>query len=131
MVKDFEQIPTFLGYSEAEAQVGVVAGGGIMGYGGVILHEPTDAELRGITSDLEDKSERTKGVGLNYNDVATITVSGLLKWTNFNLNRAPSGRQDLKETGPLRIEVFDTEDLREYIDNNSKIFERLGIQFIG
>ena len=122
-------MPTFLGYSERD--VGVIAGGGISGYGGIVLHEPTESEFHRVVMDPKDETAGPKGIGFNYDHVATITVSGLLKWTNATLSRAPRGRQDIRETGPLRIEVFDNEDQRRYLEENSRLLEKLGIQFIG
>lgn len=129
MSKDYEAIPTFLGYSEEE--VGVIAGGGIFGYGGVMLHEPTEHDFSLIVSDINDVSENPMGAGFGYSNVATITISGLLKWTNFNLARAPEGRQDVRETGLIRIEIFDEKEMREYVERESRLFEKLGIVFIG
>lgn len=125
----FEDMPTFLGYSEGD--VGVIAGGGLFGYGGVMLHEPTQADFHKIAMDIDIESDEPKGVGFNYNSVSTITVSGLLRWTNSNLERAPQGRQDLREVGPVRIEIFDQEESREYIKLKAALFEKLGIHFIG
>jgi hypothetical protein len=129
MARNYDQTPTFLGYSEGA--IGVIAGGGFSGYGGIMLHEPTDQEFHRISQVTEDETSEPKGIGFGYSEVATITVSGLLKWTNYNLNRAPKGRQDVRETGPVRIEVFDEEGLRQYVEEKSKLFERLGIKFIG
>lgn len=125
----FDQIPTFLGYSEGE--IGVVAGGGFGGYAAVVLHEPTEKEFHRVVNDLEYESPDPKGIGLNYDSVATITISGLLKWTNWNLCRAPQGRQDVRETGLVRIEIFDTDDLRDLVEERSELFKVLGIKFVG
>ena len=129
MTKNFEEMPTLLGFSEEE--VGVIAGGGISGYGGVMLHEPTDVAFSRIYTSLEGEVGEPVGVGFPYNSVSTITVSGLLKWTNAFLERAPEGRQDVRETGPVRIELFDQEETRQYIEDNIRIFRLLGIKFTG
>ncbi len=129
MGSNYDQIPTFLGFSEGE--IGVVAGGSLSGYAGVVLHEPTEELFRSFVSDVEDEGLYPKGAGLNYNSLATITISGLLKWTNSNLSRSPKGRQDVREAGPVRIELFDTDESRKYVEHNSRLFEYLGIQFIG
>lgn len=129
MEKNYEQTPTFVGYSEEP--IGVIAGGGMFGYGGVMLHEPTDHQFERISTTLDEETVEPKGVGFRYSDVATITVNGLLKWTNFNLQRAPQGRQDLRETGPVRIEIFDEEEARRYVEEKADLFERLGVEFIG
>lgn len=131
MSRDYESTPTILGYSEGD--VGVIAGGGVFGYGGVMLHEPTDRDFSRIISDLSFVSlpeDSTFGFGLNYDNVATITVSGLLKWTNSFLDRAPEGRQDIRETGKVRIEIFDDEEARQIIENRAGHLERLGINIV-
>jgi hypothetical protein len=129
MTSNYNQMSTFLGYSEDE--VGVIAGGGVFGFGGVVIHEPTEAPVHRIVTDPEDASPSPKGIGFNYASVATITVSGILRWTNATLSRAPQGRQDVRETGQVRIEIFDNEGERDYVEASSKILERLGIHFIG
>lgn len=129
MADRHEVTPTILGYSEGE--LGVIAGGGINGYGGVMLHEPTDLDFRRISHDLDEATKEPKGVGFDYSDVATITLSGILRWTNFNLERAPTGRQDLREAGRLRIELFDSAELRDYLESRSRMLGHLGINFIG
>lgn len=129
MSKNFDQIPTIMGYSEEP--VGVIAGCGSGGFGGVVLHEPTDGEIYQFSGDLNPKSLLPIGYNFHYEDVATVTVSGLLEWTNFNLRRAPEGRQDVMEAGPVRIEVFDSEQLRRTIEAHAKLFEKLGMKFIG
>lgn len=130
MSKNYNSIPTILGYSEGE--VGVIAGGGVFGYGGVMLHEPTDQVFHTIVSDLssETSPDNPFGFGFNYDNVATITVSGLLKWTNCFLDRSPEGRQDVRETGKVRIEIFDEEEARQIIENRAKHLERLGIKIV-
>lgn len=128
MTRGYEEIPTFLGYSEEP--VGTIARGDIFGYGGVILHQPTESDFSKIYTDITIETTEPKGVRFNYSSVATITVSGLLKWTNFNLDRAPKGRQDITETGPVRIELFDEEETRKYVEEQAKLFELLGIKFI-
>lgn len=131
MSRNYEEIPTFLGYSEDN--VGVIAGGGIFGYGGIVLHEPTETEFSRVITSLEHETVSGDPIGavFSYNSIATITVSGLLRWTNFNLKRAPSGRQDLRETGQVRIEIFDEDESRQYVEQQYGLFERLGVQFIG
>ena len=128
MTRNYDNTPTLLGYSE-EA-VGVIAGGGIGGFMGIVIHEPTEVEFNRISNDLDDNVE-PKGIFFGYSDVATITISGLKKWTNFNLSGAPNGRQDIAETGPIRIEVFDEADMHQYIEEKSKVLDKLGIKFIG
>lgn len=120
-------MPTFLGYSEEAVSVNI---GGFTGYGGVMLHEPTEDEFHLVSNDV-DEDRVPKGIGFNYFNVATVTISGLLKWTNRDLSRAPKGRQDVRDTGPVRIEVFDEEELREYVERNIRLFDRLGIKFVG
>lgn len=129
MIKNYEETPTFLVYSEKP--VGLIAGGGMFGFGGIMLHEPTDKDFSKICTDAELETAEPKGIGFNYSDVATVTVSGLLKWTNSFLDRAPEGRQDVRETGPVRIELFDEEESRQYVEKQSKLLEILGIKFIG
>ena len=118
-----------MGYSEEP--VGLIAGGGMFGYGGIMLHEPTDNDFSRICTDAGLETTEPKGVGFDYSDMATVTVSGLLRWTNSCLDRAPKGRQDVRETGPVRIELFDEEKSRQYIEKQAKLFEILGIKFIG
>lgn len=129
MSRDYEQIPTFLGYSKEP--VGVMAGGGVLGFGGIMLHEPTTTSPEVVTADPENQSSIPKGIGFAYNSVATITISGMRKWTNHILRGAPEGLQKVNSIGPIRIEIFDQEDLRQYIEQQSKLLERLGIKFIG
>lgn len=96
-----------------------------------MLHEPTDRDFHSISPELNIASGEPIGIGFGYNNIATVTIAGLLKWTNYNLSRAPQGRQDLKETGLVRLEIFDTEEMREYLETESDIFEYLSIKFIG
>lgn len=131
MASNYDQIPTFLGYSEQG--VGVIIGGvGFDRYSGLVFHEPTDAEFDSVIQNPEDTSSNPKGIGLSYDQVATVTVAGLLKWTNWNLSRWSRDNQSVREaSAPVRIEIFDTEQQREYVETHAKLFERLGIQFIG
>lgn len=131
MKRKYEDTPTILGYSEGP--VGVLAGGGVFGFGGVVIHEPTSTNERvgKICTDPELETDLPRGIFLKYPEVATVTVSGLLRWTNSYLDRAPKGRQDVRETGPVRIEIFDEEGARQYIHSQSTMLGELGIKFIG
>jgi hypothetical protein len=130
MAKSYEEIPTLLGFSEEE--VGVIAGGVYRYRDSVMLHEPTDVdEFTIIHTSLVGEVGEPVGVGFPNNSVSTITVSGLLKWTHALWERGPQGRQDVKEIGPVRIELFDEEETRQYIEDNIRIFRLLGIKFTG
>lgn len=129
MTTNYEQLPTILAYTQEE--LGVIAGGGVMGFGGVIIHEPVQHEFSRISRDIEDDIS-PKAAAFNYSEVSTITSSGLLVWTNCFLERAPKGRQDIRTTGKLRLELFDSEDTRSFLDSylENGIFDRLGIKLV-
>lgn len=127
MAGNYETIPTLLVYGEQE--LGVVAGGGVMGYGGVFIHEPMETDFSRISRDVTDDIS-PKGAGFNYDEVSTITVSGILVWTNSFLERAPEGRQDVKEKGIVRVELFDKDTTRRRLDDYEGLFDRLGVKII-
>ena len=127
MSDTYDEKPTLLAYSEEPLSVG--AGGGMFGYGGVAVHQPVEGDLERLSM-YPEKEPGTLGVCFSYSDTARITVDGLRKWINFNLADVPKGRQDIRETGKLRVELFDTEQLNAFIKDNREFFNRLGLKFI-
>jgi hypothetical protein len=127
---NYDLAPTFLGYSDGD--VGVIAGCGISGFGGVVLCEANGLGASRIVFDPSINTNRrsTHGVLFEYDSVAAITISGVRKWTNCILSSAPAGRQDLAEAGPVRIEVFDTEKARLFVESHSGMLEKLGLIII-
>ena len=126
MSDKYDEKPTILAYSEDPLSV---VAGGISGYGSVALHKPVEGKPGGLST-YPEREPGTLGVGFSYDDTARVTVAGLRKWINFNLSDAPKGRQDVRETGKLRVELFDTEQLNDFIKQHREFFERLGLKFI-
>jgi len=128
MSKEFDEKPTFLAYSKK--RLSVVTGGGLRGYESVVVHKPVKGDPGDISMYPEQDTNTTFGVFFAYGNTARIHIDGCRKWINYNLSDAPQGRQDIKDTGKLRIELFDSEELKAFIEENRQVFQRLGLKFI-
>ncbi|MCA9347763.1 hypothetical protein KC930_04285 [Candidatus Saccharibacteria bacterium] len=125
MAINYETTPVLR--AQSNGILGVIAGGGMSGYCGVVIHEPTSAEFYQIKNLPEVNADGPLGVRLNYDIVATVTVSGQLRWTNCVLERAPEGRQDVRDTGRIALELFDVDECREFLERCSRTLDLLGI----
>jgi hypothetical protein len=123
----FDEKPTFVAFGESPLHV--MTGGGLSGFAGVVIYRPQSGTPTELTLDLENNSTATFGVRFSYNDTARIHVNGRRKWTNTFLSDGQQGRQHISETGMLRVELFDSKELKEYIARYRDSLRRLGIIF--
>jgi len=116
--------PTFI--ITSNKALTVEAGGGIFGFGGVVIYEPHSSGASGFSLyPREDGCDR--GTGFDYSDVARISLDEQNLWINNQLPEAPAGRQDVRETGTIKLELFDSPKLRQQFKRHKEAYAKLGL----